>query len=807
MNSEELKDLFIAEALENQDQLDKLFIDLEKNPQNKRGMEAIFRILHTLKANASAMGYNQLSEMAHILEDIFVEAKQNPQLFNAELFDVFHQANDKLRANLQALQDNQSLSHLGFLTRLQVYLRNLKEIIAEENGQNLAQPENTAPAPVSETLNTTNAEDLNEAMSEGLAETPANPIPETKPQKKIGSLTLTQVHLQDPLPALSPEISLAEVIPISIKKLDSMLNLVGELAIEQDRIFDASNITQNSQHYELSLLKRVTTDLQYAIMSARLIPIQSLFQKFHRIIRDTAAQEYKQVDLVLEGTEIEIDRNILQIISDSLIHLVRNAVSHGIEDQATRQTLGKSSVGTITLSARNDKDSVLIEVKDDGRGIDLEEIKSQAIAKGLMQEHMAQDVSENELISYIFAPGFSSATQVSEISGRGIGMSVVKKAMDKVGGSIQIHTQKNQGTTFQMALPVSLALRSVILFRCQDTVAAVPLTHLEKVNAISKKDIRIINNNLTIIYNNTIIPLLFLNDLFKPQADFYQLGNSQEKLSQFSEENKSTVLLVSSENRVVGLVIDQLLQKKEVVEKKLSYPLRGIKLLTGAATLSDGRVCLILNIPYLIQNGLKPDENKEKKDFHPANAQVNTALKITQEFAQHLLPSLVGWLQVPKNAVQMQCQINPTFQDLQAKGTPYYFIKSQIQGDFEAENILLVDLESAEGLWPPPHFNPGQSGKDLQLAFLMESANIFTASVVTMLTNQLKLQAFGGVPDLQELSEKETLQNLYQQSSNYSQVMMIKMHWRMAAQDIQIKSIWYFDPQFISTIDESLKLK
>lgn len=772
MNSEELKDLFVAEALENQDQLDKLLIDLEKDPQHKVGHQTIFRILHTLKANSAAMGYNQLSEMAHVLEDIYVEIKKNPQFINAELFDVLHQANDKLRTNIQGIQNNQSLSYRGFLTRLQVILRNLKAELFEES---------EAEEPLSSNPQT---------------ETEIPTIPqETSAQPKSN-------HTNELAPT---EISLADVIPISIKKLDNMLNLVGELAIEQDRIFDVSTITQNSQNYELSNLKRVTTDLQYSIMSARLIPIKSLFQKFHRIIRDTANQEGKQVELILEGTEIEIDRNILQIISDSLVHLVRNAVSHGIEDKTTRTQFRKSPVGKVTLRARNDKDSVMIEVQDDGQGIDLELIKQRAIEQGLLQPEMAHHLQEHEIISYIFAPGFSSASQISEISGRGIGMNVVKEAMDKVGGRIQINTQKQQGTTFQMVLPVSLALRSVILFQFQETIAAVPLTHLEKVISVSKQDLRVLRNNLVIIYMDAIVPLLFLEGLFTQDSGFQTYTNQQECFQNLPPDKKYTILIVSSENRMVGLVIDELLQKKEIVEKKLSYPLSGNKLMSGAAILSDGKVCLVLNIPYLIQQSLNPIQKKKNGQLI-SNSQEKTNFTQLLSFLSHTLSNtLEGWLSIHQATLQIHTQTNPELSQIyRANQSKHFLIKSQIEGDFFAENILLIDDESAQGLWPPPHFNPGQSGKELQLAFLMETANILTASVVTKLSNQLQLQAYGGVPELQELSNQEIHSKLSRQQENS---LLLRMQWKNGGQNIYLQSIWYFEPSILKTIYESFKYK
>lgn len=409
MNSreDELKQIFLAEAFEHFEALNKLFTQLEKDHQNKHCVEAIFRITHTLKANAAAMGFGPIADLSHVLEDIFSEIKGKRMEMTPDLFNDLFRANDKLGELIHAIRDGGEVRYKGMLVKLKVILSKSRgeEQVPQAAKDHIAEQEQlAAPTPALDELNQVLAQHNHEKQA-------ANELTAEELEEKDGEL--------------QQKIAFSDLVQVPVGKLDQLLNLVGELAIEKDRIITQSKMGNLSTN-EYARLYRITSDLQYSVMSIRLVQVNVLFHKFHRIIRDVANLEGKKVDLELDGTDIEIDRSILQIISDSLIHLVRNAVSHGIEKPDKRKEIGKPEVGKLRLSARNNKDHVIIEVSDDGKGIDAAVIRSKVVEKGLLTAPLAQKLTDEEIIKYIFEPGFSSVEKVTEISGRGVGMDVVK---------------------------------------------------------------------------------------------------------------------------------------------------------------------------------------------------------------------------------------------------------------------------------------------------------------------------------------------------------------------------------------------
>ncbi len=526
---EELKEIFLFEALEISEQLNRLFTILEKNTSDTASIEAIFRLTHTLKANAAAMGFTAISEISHGLEDIFSLLKTRPGLLTQSLFDELFRANDKLRALIDALKTGTEIPYKGLKTKLSVIERNLRQ----SEGETTAQPtENQEPIP--------------------------SPTPD------------------------APSLVFPDVVQVPIRKLDNLLNLIGELVIEKDRL-----AAQNGGL--LSRLSRLTSDLQYSIMDVRLVQVNILFQKFYRIVRDIASNEGKTVDLVLQGTDIEIDRSVLQTLSDSLIHLVRNAISHGIETPQERIAAGKSAAGKLILSAQSDKNSVIISVSDDGRGISPSLIRRKAIEKGFLSKEVADKISDSDIIEVIFESGFSSAERVTNVSGRGVGMDVVRKATQSIGGKVNIETKEGEGTTFYLTVPASMAVKNALLFELKNSTFAIPLAYTEAVINVEKSQIHSVGKGLITTYLDKTITLVFLNDIF----DNRTLQYSFEFMAQ---NTKIPVIVVSFDGRYVGLAVDKLLQQKEVIEKPLRYPLDQSRFISGATIMGDGSVCLMVDV-------------------------------------------------------------------------------------------------------------------------------------------------------------------------------------------------------------------
>lgn len=398
--------------------------------------------------------------------------------------------------------------------------------------------------------------------------------------------------------ATQRKIAFSDVVQIPIRKLDALMNQVEQLIIERDRLMAISDIDINGRsNSDFTSLQRITSDLQYSVMDVRLVQIGFLFKKFHRVIRDVASIESKQVSLVLKGTDVEIDRNILKIMSDSLVHLVRNSVSHGIEDAQTRKQRGKPEEGVVTLNARNEKDNVIVEISDDGNGIDTEIIRKKIVEKGLLNKELADQLSENEVLLYIFEPGFSNAEKITEVSGRGVGMDVVKRATESIGGQISVETEVGKGSTIILKLPSSMAVKGALLFLLGKQEFAFALTYTEAVISLYKHEIYMINSGLMCKYLDKTISVIFLEDLLSMDCldEISDEGAFHNTYHKIEDDQKLDVIVVSHSDRFIGIVVDKLLQQKEIVEKTISKPLDNVKLLTGTTILGNGNVCLVVD--------------------------------------------------------------------------------------------------------------------------------------------------------------------------------------------------------------------
>lgn len=604
-NRDDYKEMFVAEALENYEELNKLFTALEKDHKDSKAVNHIFRITHTLKGNAMGMGFEAIADLSHVMEDVFSEVKQGKMDLDEELFSNLFKANDKLGLLIDAINTDAKVSYKGIRTKLSVYLKNSR---AEREGLSDDQTEDASePVTISDDQNTKDRETGNiaetiaahEADSDESAEdeqTETSAVPSREDDEENGS-----EYEDEPAEEEQPKIVFSDLVQVPVRKLDSLMNLVGELIIERDSL-----ISKNAEHgYNsniLARLQRITSDLQYGVMDVRLIQIGFLFNKFHRIVRDVASIEDKKVDLMLEGTEIEIDRNILKIMSDSLIHLVRNSVGHGIEKPEKRRELKKDERGKITLRARNEKDTVIIDIIDDGAGINHEAIARKALKMELVSQEYIEQASVDDIIMLIFEPGFSNAEQITEVSGRGVGMDVVKKATESIGGNIKVKTEIDKGSMISLSLPSSMAVKGALLFELNNHEYAVALSYTEAVVSLTKKDIHKVSNGLMASYLGKTISVIFLNDLYNMNS-LSELGdevNLHATFDQIEAGQKLDVLVTSYGNRYVGFVVDKLLQQKEIVEKTLEPPLHDMELVSGATILGNGNVCLVLDIANII---------------------------------------------------------------------------------------------------------------------------------------------------------------------------------------------------------------
>lgn len=578
----EYRELFHAEALENFEELNRLFTDLENDHNDINAINSIFRIVHTLKGNAMGMGFNDIAELTHVMEDVMGSVQQGTMALNKDLFDSLFKANDKLGALIEALKTEAKVSYLGIKTKLFVLLEKHAKAMEIKSGQ---EQDTAAPAP---------------AVS---PEPTPQPAPESAPKpEKLPTSTSEKSPAEAKEPAsgnqgAKTEITFTDVIQIPVKKMDELMTMVGQLVIERDRLITLNSV-DGKRTTEFEGLQRITSDLQYGVMNARMVQVGFLFNKFHRIVRDVAVIESKNVGLELQGTDCEIDRNILKIMSDAMIHLVRNAVSHGIESTEARKAKGKPEKGTIILSARYEKDNVVIEVSDDGNGIDASIIRRKIVEKGMVSKEFAQQLTNEEVIMYIFEPGFSNAEKITEISGRGVGMDVVKKAAESIGGQIKVDTEVGMGTTIKLNLPSSMALKGALLFELDKQEYAVALSYTEAVISLMKSDIHKITDGLMAKYLEQTIPIIFLKDIINLEdlAECQKDGVLQKSFEELEEDEKLDVIVLSYAGKFLGIVVDRLLQQKEIIEKSMVRPLEKTKLLSGTTILGNGNVCLVIDV-------------------------------------------------------------------------------------------------------------------------------------------------------------------------------------------------------------------
>lgn len=564
----EYRDLFLAEALENFEELNKLFIVLEKDHADKKAIDSIFRIIHTLKGNSMAMGFEAISSLSHVMEDLIGAIVNGQITMNKDLFDSLFRANDKLGELIQSITSGKKVSYLGIKTKLSVLLKNALGATGEDTGKKEA---------------------ITDSDKEGDS-------PEA-----LGEEGVTEAVAQDNDQNDGADgIKFADIIQIPVRKMDELMNLVGQLLIEKDRLISVhSNNGRNSAEFDG--LQRISSNLQYSMMKARMVQMGFLFNKFYRIVRDAAALEGKNVDLVLKGVDIEIDRNILKIMSDSLIHLVRNAVSHGIESGDYRKKIKKNEVGIIRLSARSEKDNVVIEVADDGNGIDAARMRQRLVEKGMVSREKAQTLAESDVISYIFEPGFSNATKVTEISGRGVGMDVVKKAAESIGGQVKVNTELGKGTTISLLLPSSMALKGALLFELEGQTYGVALSYTESVMSLKKQDIHKIGGGLMATFQDQTISMVFLQDLVSltDLSDVRDAGTFHKTFDSTDAKAILDIIVVRYADRLFGIVVDKMLQQKEIIEKTLPKPLEDAKIISGTTILGDGHVCPIIDVPAI----------------------------------------------------------------------------------------------------------------------------------------------------------------------------------------------------------------
>jgi len=376
---------------------------------------------------------------------------------------------------------------------------------------------------------------------------------------------------------------LTQTVRVDIDKLDTLMNLMGELVIARSRIVDTLKKYDIKEVDEsLAQLSRITLDLQNIVMKVRMVPIAFVFNRFPRMVRDLSKKMGKEVNFIIKGEETELDRTFVEEIGEPILHLLRNAIDHGIESKEERIAKGKPPIGTIVLSARHEGNNVVIEIQDDGRGMDRDKIVKRAIEMGLIDELKASTLPDEKVFEFLFMPGFSTKEDVSEVSGRGVGMDVVKNVVESLNGSVSIESQKDVGTKVTIRLPLTLAIIQALLVKVDNYVYAIPIANIDSTLMVSKDDIQTVQDKEVIVIRGEVIPI-------------YRLWEVLEIPHETEEEAMNTVIIRIG-NRKYGLVVDKLLGQEDIVIKSLGKMFSDVKEFSGAAILGDGSIALILDV-------------------------------------------------------------------------------------------------------------------------------------------------------------------------------------------------------------------
>lgn len=617
--SDEMQEIlndFLTESNEMLEVLDQRFVTLETDPTNTDLLNEIFRAMHSMKGSAGFLGFNHLVDVAHRGENILNKLRQAEMAVSPAIISVILETVDVIKAIMADIKDSGTDSHVptgAISAKLDDILNGTStEPASAAPAPTAAAPKPATAAAIPETAPVPPAQTLGEILvDEGLASKeqvfdaltaqqhqaePKTPLGEILLQAKaITERALDQaLHKQDKQPKPVEEDA---TIRVETKRLDSVMNLVGELVLGRNRLIKIG--TQLEQQHEsdpqvrvlsetLAQLNLVTTDLQLAVMKTRMLPIKKVFAKLPRMVRDLSQKLNKQVRLEMHGEETELDKSVADEIGDPLVHLVRNAIDHGIETPAERQAKGKTGEGLLTIAASQEGNSIVIRINDDGRGIQVEKIKAKALGKGLVSEAELATMEHREILNLIFLPGFSTAEQVTDVSGRGVGMDVVRTNIRKINGSVDLESEPGKGSQIIIKLPLTIAIIQALMVEVERSIFAIPLSTVIEAVRISRSDIKTINGREVLHLRDRVLPLIRLAQEFDIPTD--------------ADRERFYVVVAALGDRRIGVVVDELRSQEEVVIKSIWEYLETVKGVSGATITGEGKVVLILDTSELVQN-------------------------------------------------------------------------------------------------------------------------------------------------------------------------------------------------------------
>lgn len=610
---DELKEIlneFLVEAEEMIELLDQRFISLEADPTNRAMLDEIFRAMHSMKGSGGFLGFTRLVDVAHRAENILNKLRQGDMAVTPTVINVVLEAVDVVKLLMANIRESGTDTHVEVVA-ISAKLDNI--LAGQDSGQTQTSvtppmptadsavptdPAHDAPVPtkLGEILiqeGSVSKEQVLEALDQQDRKLPLGEI-------LVQSGVITEKTLETALQKQAKPSKGGEddqTIRVETSRLDSVMNLVGELVLGRNRLMKLGGGLEQSYENEplvrgltetLAQLNLVTTDLQLAVMKTRMLPIRKVLAKFPRMVRDLSQKLNKQVRLELHGEETELDKSVADEVGDPLVHIVRNAIDHGIELPAERQASGKAMEGLVRIAASQEGNSIVIRIQDDGKGLQVDRIKAKALSRGIASEAELASMDPRDVLNMVFLPGFSTADKVTDVSGRGVGMDVVRTNIRRINGSVEIDSQVGKGSVITIKLPLTIAIIQALLVEVEQATFAIPLGSVIEAVKITKDDVKTINGREVLTLRERVLPLLRLSEEFEIPRD--------------STCDKFYVVVVGMGERHVGVIVDRLRSQEEVVIKSMGDYLSEIKGVAGATITGEGKVVLILDIPELVQS-------------------------------------------------------------------------------------------------------------------------------------------------------------------------------------------------------------
>ncbi|ECH3658509.1 hybrid sensor histidine kinase/response regulator [Campylobacter upsaliensis] len=606
---QEILEDFLVEAFELVEQIDHDLVELESNPEDLELLNRIFRVAHTVKGSSSFLNFDVLTKLTHHMEDVLNKARHGELKITPDIMDVVLESIDRMKTLLNSIRDNGNDSAIGMdigpiCARLTAISEGDVSAVASVSEEPKVEPKEevvpATPEPSAEPdvdvnqLSDSEVEaEIERLLKVRKAEDQARRAQKKKSAAPTTPKPATETGGEKKVPASGGGGGgMDQTIRVEVKRLDHLMNLIGELVLGKNRLLkiydDVEERYEGEKFLEelnqvVSQLSIITTDVQLAVMKTRMQPIAKVFNKFPRVVRDLSRELGKQIELEITGEETELDKSIVEEIGDPIMHMIRNSCDHGVEDPATRKANGKPERGVVQLKAYNEGNHIVVEITDDGKGLDAAGLKMKALEKNLITEKEAEQMTEKEAFALIFKPGFSTAAKVTNVSGRGVGMDVVKTNIEKLNGVIEIDSELGKGSTFKLKIPLTLAIIQSLLVGTQEEFYAIPLASVLETVRVPIDNIYTIEGKNVLRLREEVLSLVRLSDVFG--------------VKQVLESGDQTyVVIIGVAESKLGIIVDTLVGQEEIVIKSMGDYLQNIQGIAGATIRGDGRVTLIIDV-------------------------------------------------------------------------------------------------------------------------------------------------------------------------------------------------------------------